>query len=64
MRYHSLCVSEKKFPKELTITARTVKDGTIMALQHGKYPIFGIQFHPESFGTSEGKTILKNFLTF
>jgi len=67
MRYHSLCVSPKNFPKELTITARVHsekpgEEGTIMALQHNKYPIFGIQFHPESFETPEGKLILKNFL--
>jgi len=64
MRYHSLCVSEKNFPKELVITARTQDDDTIMALEHSQYPIFGIQFHPESFQTPEGKNILKNFLTF
>lgn len=67
MRYHSLCVSQKKFPKELVITAKAKDDGaktTIMGLQHSKYPIFGIQFHPESFATPEGKKILKNFLTY
>lgn len=64
MRYHSLCVSPKNFPKELTITARAKGEGTIMALQHSQFPIFGIQFHPESFGTEHGKQILKNFLNF
>lgn len=61
MRYHSLIASHKNFPKELEITAKTT-DGIIMALQHKKYPIFGIQFHPESIGTPAGKKILKNFL--
>ena len=63
MRYHSLCVSLKQFPKELIITARTLDDRTIMGLQHSQFPIFGIQFHPESFGTDIGKDLLKNFLT-
>ncbi len=62
MRYHSLCVSAKNFPKELIITAQTKDDSPIMALQHSQYPIFGIQFHPESFATPEGKKILGNFL--
>lgn len=64
MRYHSLCVSPNNFPQELIITARTKEDGTIMALQHSQYPIFGIQFHPESFATPEGKNMLKNFLNY
>jgi anthranilate synthase component 2 len=61
MRYHSLVGAKAPWPKDLKITART-KDGVIMALQHKKYPIYGIQFHPESVGTPEGKRILKNFL--
>jgi anthranilate synthase component 2 len=64
MRYHSLCVSSKNLPKELTITARVKEEGTVMALQHSQFPIFGIQFHPESFATEHGKQILKNFLNF
>jgi len=63
MRYHSLCVSENNFPPELNITARAVGETTIMGLQHSQYPIFGIQFHPESFATPEGKKIIKNFLS-
>lgn len=63
MRYHSLCVSKQQFPAELKITARARKEGTIMAIQHSQYPLFGIQFHPESFGTSEGKKIIRNFLS-
>lgn len=62
MRYHSLCGSDKNFPKELKITAKVQGENTIMAVQHIKFPIFGIQFHPESFGTPEGKKILRHFL--
>lgn len=64
MRYHSLRVSEKNFPEVLRVTARVQHEGTIMALQHSRYPIFGIQFHPESFGTPAGKQILNNFLNY
>jgi len=62
MRYHSLCVSEKSFPRELKITARVPAEKTIMGIQHRQYPIFGIQFHPESFETQYGKDLLQNFL--
>ncbi|MFO0780617.1 MAG: aminodeoxychorismate/anthranilate synthase component II [Candidatus Gracilibacteria bacterium] len=61
MRYHSLCVSQK-LPKELIITAKVKGEETIMGIRHSQYPIYGIQFHPESFQTPEGKNILKNFL--
>ena len=64
MRYHSLCIDETSLPSELTITARAQDDNTIQAIQHDTYPLFGIQFHPESFGTPEGKTILSNFLRY
>lgn len=60
-RYHSLIVDKKGFPKELRITAHT-KEGEIMGLEHIKYPIYGVQFHPESILTTEGKKLLKNFL--
>lgn len=62
MRYHSLCASRQNFPKNLRITAWEPKENIIMALEHIQYPLFGIQFHPESFGTGYGKQILKNFL--
>lgn len=63
-RYHSLIVDKKTFPNDLRITAWT-KDGTIMALQHKNYTkLRGVQFHPESLWTKEGKIILKNFLSF
>lgn len=60
-RYHSLLVERKSFPKALKITAET-KAKEIMGLQHRKYPIYGVQFHPESILTAEGKKLLKNFL--
>ncbi len=61
MRYHSLIAELKTFPEALSITAQT-REGVIMALQHKKQPIYGVQFHPESFATPQGKNILKNFL--
>ena len=61
-RYHSLIVQKESLPPELIVTARTL-DGEIMALQHCKYPVYGIQFHPESILTPHGKEILKNFLS-
>lgn len=61
MRYHSLIVDRKSFPSELEITAET-DDSVIMGLKHKIYPINGIQFHPESILTKEGKSIIKNWL--
>ena len=60
-RYHSLVIEEKTLAKEFSIIART-KDSTIMGIKHEKYPLWGVQFHPESILTKEGKKILKNFL--
>lgn len=60
-RYHSLAVAADTLPPELEATART-EDGEIMAVQHRQYPIYGVQFHPESIMTPEGKTMLKNFI--
>jgi anthranilate synthase/aminodeoxychorismate synthase-like glutamine amidotransferase len=60
-RYHSLIV-EEPLPDVLEITAFT-KEGEMMALRHKEYPIFGVQFHPESILTTSGKQILKNFLS-
>ena len=56
-RYHSLVADNNKFPNELKVTAKT-KNGLIMALEHKIYPIFGVQFHPESIVTEYGKKIL------
>jgi anthranilate synthase/aminodeoxychorismate synthase-like glutamine amidotransferase len=60
-RYHSLIVERKSLPRELEITAET-RDGIIMGLRHRRYPIDGVQFHPESVLTEAGKQILSNFL--
>ena len=60
-RYHSLAVAADTLPPELKATART-EDGEIMAVQHTKYPIYGVQFHPESILTPQGRLILKNFM--
>ena len=61
MRYHSLLVAPESLPKCLEISARTA-EGEIMGLRHRDYPIEGVQFHPESIGTGEGKHLLSNFL--
>ena len=60
-RYHSLICKVETSPKCMEITARTI-DGMIMAIKHREKPIFGLQFHPESIGTSHGIRILENFL--
>jgi len=60
-RYHSLLVEKKSLPRCLQITAWT-KKGEIMGLRHKRYPLYGVQFHPESILTAFGKDILKNFL--
>ena len=60
-RYHSLLVERKGLPSVLKITADT-REKEIMGLQHKKFPVFGVQFHPESILTQGGKELLKNFL--
>src|ERR1700739_2391381 len=60
-RYHSLIVSERNLPEELEVSARTA-DGTIMGLRHRQYPVEGVQFHPESVLTADGKRLIQNFL--
>ena len=60
-RYHSLIVEVSSFPKVLRVDA-TTEDGIIMALSHNRYPVFGIQFHPESAMTEQGERIIRNFL--
>ena len=61
-RYHSLVVDRQSIPDELEINAET-DDGAVMALTHKTRPIFGIQFHPESYGTTGGDQIIINFLS-
>jgi len=60
-RYHSLVIEKESLPTELEITA-TSEDGTIMGVKHKEYPVEGIQFHPESILTGEGKNIINNWL--
>jgi anthranilate synthase/aminodeoxychorismate synthase-like glutamine amidotransferase len=61
-RYHSLVIAKDTVPSDLEVAARTREDDTIMAVRHRKYPVHGVQFHPESVLTSEGRRILQNFL--
>jgi anthranilate synthase component II len=61
IRYHSLVVKREGLPDCFEITAWT-DDGTIMGIRHKEYPVEGVQFHPESFMTQNGKDLLKNFL--
>ena len=61
-RYHSLVGDKITIPKCLEITATSIDDGEIMGVRHVKYPIEGVQFHPESILTKVGTKILKNFL--
>ena len=61
-RYHSLVVADANWPSDLEITARSKEDGLVMGLRHRKWPIHGVQFHPESILTHEGRRILRNFL--
>ena len=60
-RYHSLVVLEAGLPADLEISARA-EDGEIMGLRHRRFPVEGVQFHPESILTGQGKALLKNFL--
>lgn len=60
-RYHSLSVQESTLPEELEVTARS-DDGEIMAMRHREYPIYGLQFHPESVMTPDGSAMIRNFL--
>lgn len=60
-RYHSLSADESTIPPGLRVTARS-EDGEVMAVEHVKYPIFGVQFHPESVLTPQGGEMIKNFL--
>ena len=61
-RYHSLVVAHDNWPADLEITARAKEDGLVMGLRHRTWPMHGVQFHPESILTPEGRRILRNFL--
>ena len=61
-RYHSLVVDKNTLPQELIITAE-LQNGLIMGIEHKSYPVFGVQFHPESIATENGMQIIQNFLS-
>jgi anthranilate synthase/aminodeoxychorismate synthase-like glutamine amidotransferase len=61
-RYHSLVVADDRWPETLEISARAQEDGLVMGLRHRTWPLHGVQFHPESILTHEGRLILRNFL--
>ncbi len=61
-RYHSLLVERSSLPDDLLITAET-QEGEIMGIEHTKYPVWGVQFHPESILTQDGKRVVRNFLS-
>ncbi len=61
-RYHSLVVADDGWPDALVVTARVVDEGTVMALRHHDWPVHGVQFHPESVLTRDGRRLLTNFL--
>jgi para-aminobenzoate synthetase component II len=63
MRYHSLVIDPELLPDELTVSARTI-DNVIMGVRHKRFPVEGVQFHPESILTNDGKKLLKNFLDY
>lgn len=60
-RYHSLAAKQETMPSELTVTA-IADDGEIMAVEHQEYPVYGVQFHPESILTEHGSEMIRNFL--
>lgn len=63
MRYHSLIIEPDTLPADFIVTATSSDDNEIMAIQHKEYPLFGLQFHPESIGTELGDTMIASFLT-
>ncbi|WP_297664309.1 glutamine amidotransferase-related protein, partial [uncultured Streptococcus sp.] len=60
MRYHSILIEE--MPEDFEVTARAADDNSIMAIQHKSLPIYGFQYHPESIGTPDGLSSIKNFI--
>ena len=61
-RYHSLMVAADPWPDALEVAARADDDGVVMALRHRRFPLHGVQFHPESVLTTDGRRLLRNFL--
>lgn len=62
MRYHSLIIEKETLPKEIEVIASSLDDEEIMAIKHKEFNIYGLQFHPESIYTEEGKNIVRNFV--
>ncbi|MEO2075419.1 MAG: aminodeoxychorismate/anthranilate synthase component II [Bacillus sp. (in: firmicutes)] len=62
MRYHSLIIDQDSLPEQLQSIAQSNDDMQVMAIKHKQFPVYGLQFHPESIGTPSGKQILRNFL--
>ncbi|MDP4169696.1 MAG: aminodeoxychorismate/anthranilate synthase component II [Bacillota bacterium] len=62
MRYHSLSIEKASLPSEIECIAVAIDDQEVMAIQHKNYPVYGLQFHPESIGTPLGKRMIENFL--
>jgi len=62
MRYHSYVADKANLPEELEITAESLEDDELMGIRHKEYPVYGVQFHPESIGTDTGRNIIQNFL--
>lgn len=62
MRYHSLIIEKQTLHEDFHIVATSADDGEIMAIQHKQYPVYGLQFHPESIGTELGKDMISMFL--
>ncbi|RLQ95368.1 anthranilate synthase component II [Falsibacillus albus] len=62
MRYHSLIIDPDTLPSSLKVSGTSMDDGVIMGIKHQLYPVFGLQFHPESIGTGAGKKLIENFL--
>jgi len=62
MRYHSLIIQPNTLHPDFEVTAKSADDGEIMAIQHKEYPVFGLQFHPESIGTETGEQMVAAFL--
>lgn len=62
MRYHSLVIDESTLSEELEVLARAQDDNEIMAIKHRAYPVYGLQFHPESIGTEQGNELMRSFI--
>lgn len=62
MRYHSLAIEEKSLTDQLEVIARAEEDNEIMAIKHVIYPLYGLQFHPESIGTKQGSRMMQSFI--